>query len=222
MRLFAAFLLGVSAVQTPAQSSATAAVEARQAEVVQVGRQIYRINLGDPGWTHTVVPICPAFRHHVFARYDRMAHGKQESYLAVFPLDVPGAPPTDKPWRGGIVLVNLHSDQTPLAERASTILTFNHIWSYEFTHSGQFEAFPGLSWSGFAQCYARFAGEAPDTVDVAEPEESIDMKSLHPQRIRLPLQHTGRQSRSMNIELEPDGLLKQVAITQTPLDIEGQ
>jgi hypothetical protein len=200
-------------------------IASRQAEVAEVGLLIYGIRVDAKTWTHRDINVCPALTHHVFARYDRMTgQGSNAAFVAIYDRD---AMPTAsqlkaKPWESGIVLVPLfgiHAGENgPAVERAETMTAFNAVWTNELRRTGHRDAFPGLSWSGLAQCYLRLAGEQP-VVDLeggsdgAEPD-SIDLKGQLVSGVTVPL--AGPGSRSAWVHFNPHGMVVEAGVSAAP------
>ena len=214
MRFVAVLVLGVVFSVLPGfaqePGSGSALIESRQAEVRQLGMMLYGINLDRGSWVHQQAPICPAFSHHVFARYDRRTSaGVDYSFMAIYNVDIPPAKSLMRPWQGGIVLVPLVGPG-PAVERAGTITTFNHVWSDELQRSGHPDSFPGITWGGLADCYLALANEQRgprvETGPVDDPS-GIDLKKLPVHSVLVPLQPIGPRSRSVSIEFDGHGLI---------------
>lgn len=215
-------LLMVSAVAQGPQPDADL-IASRQAELSQVGLLIYGIRV-DPGeWTHREIGVCPAFSHHVFARYDRVpGHGNSAGFVAIYSRDVPPASQLkSKPWESGIVLVPLfgihRNGDAPVVERAETISAFDAVWADELRRAGRGDAFAGLSWSGLAECYLRLSGEQPVVDEEEHPQgaepEPIDMKQPV-SAVLVPL--AGPGSRSGWVHFDPKGMVVEAGVSLGP------
>ncbi len=147
LRMLLALLLACGA---EGQQGFPGFIESRQAEVARMASLNF-IDLSRGDWKQVQVDPCPAFTHHAFTRYERSAApGVVSSFLAIYPLiAVPATP--GKPWKSGIFLIPSETfgvKPQPLAERRTTQVVFNQVWSDELNAGGHPGHFP-LKWEGW-------------------------------------------------------------------------
>jgi hypothetical protein len=220
----AATVAGANMTEVGAQTSQgeSSLIESRQTELRQLARMLYGVRLDRGTWEHHAMPVCPVFSHHLFARYDLLIGDRlAESFLAVYALDRGPATSMQRPWEGGIVLVPLYGahggSHEPAAARAETIGDFNAVWRDERQRSGHPDNFPGLSWSGLADCYLRFAGEQPEGASTEDAEEagSINLKGELVSGVAVPLTARGANTRSGSVQFDKRGLVTSAAIFES-------
>jgi hypothetical protein len=223
MKIWAAMVLGlfVSALGYGQDAAANGLIEARQAEVGRLG-VLYGISLNVGAWTHQQVAVCPAFTHHVFARYDqRGSGGATASFIAIYDLDTGPAKSLNRPWEGGIALLPLYGvhwgEKSFPIERKETMNVFNRVWADELQRSGSV-AFSGLSWPGLADCYARLANEEPvrntEVGDVGSP--SINLKGEQVSAVLITVKGSDKVSRVAHLEFDLRGQVTRVDVNESP------
>jgi hypothetical protein len=222
MKFRAALVLACSTLACAAgaqqPASADAFIDSRQSEVVQIGSMIYHVHFDDGSWMRQPEAVCPAFTNHVFARFSHKdSNNDTASYLAVYPLNAPAATTPDKPWRGGVVLVPLPSAKRPggkiPAERESTIKLFNRVWADELAHSGSAQAYPRMTWTQLAACYARLSGEQAMVKEDPPSTHAIDLHGLPVKSVLVNLPAEPNHVRSLYVRFNAHGLIEGTDVT---------
>lgn len=194
-------------------------IASRQVEVATLGR-MYGIDLNAGTWKHEQSAICPAFSDYAFARYERdRKEGVVSSFIAIYSRKI--GPAGKKPWHSGIILVplvgSIDSERISPAERSSTVVAFNRIWSDELHNSSsQANSFPSLTWPALAKCYARFAGEKPIRDSLPNTNAAyIDLIRNPVAAMLTELKSSKRGTRMMYTEFNRDGMLVRAKVSET-------
>jgi hypothetical protein len=204
-----ALFVGNSAAQAPKEGAEL--IASRQPELTRLAR-VYGIRLESGAWTHHEVFLCPAFSHHVFARFDqRLAAGAATSFLAIYSREVPPAKNPDRPWEGGISLIPLAGPQDlgsgPVVTRQSTITVYNRIFTDEMRSSGHPDELL-TNTSDLTTCYLHMAGEDPRVQSETDDADKADGRRSPPissQLIRLMSNGPDHAPRYVSLQLNANG-----------------
>jgi hypothetical protein len=202
-----------------AQTGEDAVNTSRQAELPRLAA-LYTIDLTHGDWQHERADICPTFTRHSFVFYHRSPQpGVRTSFMVAYPRSGNG-PATIVPIEGSVIRKPIPAPDNPI-----TIAAFNTIWSDELTHSPRPGTLPGLTWGGFAQCYASLAGEHPIVViydDTIVPDPPFNLKAAPVSGMLIPIANTqGNLSRGVHIEIDERGMISHASLGTTGPIIAG-
>ncbi len=221
MKRFALYLFCLSVMPlgvAQQETSGAALIESRQAEVPPQVKNLYGIDLRQGTWVHSQANICPAFPHHVFARYTRTdAAGNGLSFMAIYDTSIPAPRSPNKPWQGGVVFVPLHGglQGVPL-ERHGTMIIFNHMLAEELQSNPELKKRP--DWNALADCYIALGGEQPLTLsDAGSQGAQPNSAALPISNMLIPLVSDGRKFRAVHIEFDEHGFVTGAEVSVSPV-----
>lgn len=205
MRCLVALSLLLNCLPFYAQAKpAPAIIAARQPEVIQLGKMLYRVDLSEPDWKQQIIFPCPAFIHHAFAKFEaRDVALRNETYLAIFNLEKSPARSIERPWEGGVILLRLHHepDGKSMLDENNLVSVFNQMLRGEVI-SGK----GGGDRLQAAKCFAAMTGEV-----LAEgiPDSQGDLPF---NVIFMGLVSPSDSTRTLRIKFAGDGSIQEASI----------